>query len=251
MNTTLVSRHVGTTPTERRPSPDLPSRPNGHWMPWLSANRPATARGEQQFLADLRLLSAAETWSPDHVGGTDDQPERSDATAVLNALRCGLSVDDLLHRAPGLRPVRLLRSYLDLDARRQKAVHAWDWIVADPSENSLYEWGPDAATLMSPIVGQLLDVARRKANRYESTVATAAMHIEETGRCVAEVERALDAEPYGSKQAVELGRVLYDPAGSALTNQPTHLPARVGTLTPSRVATLLGERLEVTFPLAG
>ena len=206
---------------------DLPSRPNGHWMPWLSANCPATARGEQQFLADLRLLSAAETWSPHHVGGTDDQP------------------------APGLRPVRLLRSYLDLDVRRQKAVHAWDWIVADPSENSLYEWGPDAAALMSPIVGQLLDVARRMANRYESTVVTAAMHIEETGRCVAEVERALDAEPYGSKQAVELGRVLYDPAGSALTNQPTHLPARVGTLTPSRVATLLGDRLEVTFPLAG
>lgn len=219
-------------------------------MPWPSANRPVTTRGEQQFLADLRLLAAAQTWSSGYVGGADDEPSRSDATAVLNAMRCGLSVDDLLDRAPGLSPARVLRSYLDLDARRQKAVCAWDRIVDDPSESSLHEWGPAAATLMSPIVGQLLDVVRRKANRYAVTVATVAVRVEETARCVAEVERALDAEPYGSHHAVELGRMLYDPAGPSLSNEPTHLPARVGTLPPARVATLLGERLEVTFPLA-
>ena len=62
---------------------------------------------------------------------------------------------------------------------------------------------------------------------------------------------ALDAERSCSPRSVELGRILYDPSGPALANQPAHLPARIGTLTPSRVATLLGERHEVSFPLAG
>jgi len=251
MNTIIRSRPAGAATSRDKPPAAVPLRPNGHWMPWSATNRPATSRDEQRFLSDLRLLATAQSWSPDHDDGPGNQHGRSDATAVLNALRCSLTVEDLFDRAPGLNPVRLLRSYLDLDARRLKAIYAWDWIVADPSDSALCEWGPDAATLMSPLVGQLLDVARRKPNRYAVTVADLAVRVEEIGRCIVELERALDAEPRGSQQGVELGRILYDPAGSALTNQPTHLPARVGTLTPPRVATLLGERHEVTFPLAG
>jgi len=251
MNTIIRSRPPDATTFEAKPPAAVPLRPNGHWMPWSAANRPATSRDEQRFLSDLRLLATAQAWSPDHEGGPGDQPGRSDATAMLNALRCGLSADDLFERAPGLNPVRVLRSYLDLDTRRQKAIYAWDWIVGDPSDSSLHEWGPDAATLMSPLVGQLLDTARHKPTRYAATVANLAVRVEEIGRCIVELERAIDAEPRGSQQGVELGRILYDPTGSALTNQPTHLPTRVGTLTPSRVATLLGERLEVTFQLAG
>lgn len=251
MNTTIRSRSAGATTSEARAPGALPLRPNGHWMPWSVANRPATSRDEQRFLSDLRLVATTQSWSPDHQGGPDDQPQRSDTTVVLNALRCGLTVDDLFERAPGLNPVRVLRAYLDLEARREKAVYAWEWIVADPSDSTLHEWGPDAATLMSPLVGQLLDVARRQPTRYAVTVANFAVRIDEIGRCIVELERALDAEPLGSQQGVELGRILYEPAGSALTNQPTHLPARVGTLTPTRVSTLLGERHEVTFPMAG
>ena len=251
MNTINRSRSAGTTTSRDTPPAAVPLRPNGHWMPWSAANRPATSCDEQRFLSDLRLLATAQSWSPDHDGGPADQHGRSDTTAVLNALRCSLTVEELFDRAPGLNPVRILRSYLDLDARRQKAISAWNWIVADPSDSALCEWGPDAATLMSPLVSQLRDVARRKPKRYAVTVANLAVRVEEISRCIVELERALDAEPRGSQQGVELGRILYDPAGSALTNQPTHLPARVGTLTPPRVATLLGERQEVTFALAG
>jgi len=181
------------------------------------------------------LAAAVETMSVGLVDTTDD--------AVAAGLLAGWplsSTTKLLARD----------QYSCVQVHRRRRL-CWDWIVADPSDSALCEWGPDAATLMSPLVGQLLDVAHRNPNRYAVTVATLAVRVEEIGRCIVELERAIDAEPRGSQQGVELGRILYDPAGSALTNQPTHLPARVGTLTSPRVATLLGERQEVTFPLAG
>jgi hypothetical protein len=229
-------------------------RPCGHWMPWRADNRPATARDERRFVAELHVLadrSAGTTNRPADSYGSEDRHPRSDATALLNALRCGLSAAELFEQAPGLDPVDVLAAYLDLETRRATAADAWDQILADPRIEVLAVWGPRAATLMSPLVGQLLEVSRRRPGRYATAVANHGAAVDEVTRCVAEVEAALDAERSGSHRSVELGRILYDPAGAALTNQPAHLPARVGTLTPSRAATLLGERLEVSFPLAG
>jgi hypothetical protein len=43
------------------------------------------------------------------------------------------------------------------------------------------------------------------------------------------------------ERAVDLGARLYNPYGDAITNRVDHLARRVGTLTPNRVAALLGE----------
>jgi hypothetical protein len=227
-------------------------------MPWRASNRPATTRDERRFLADLRALAqrrggpdTAERCATDDAGVHADRQPRSDVTVLLNALRCAMSVQDLFEQAPGLRAGAVLAAYLDLEARRQRAVDAWEQLLADPRPEALEQWGPDAATLMSPAVGQLLEVSRSKPANYAAAVERWGVAVAEVARCVAEVEVALDAERPGSTRSVELGRILYDPAGSGLTGQPAHLPTRIGTLTPSRVATLLGERHEVTFPLAG
>lgn len=213
----------------QRRSPAAPIGTVNIWLPWRCRNWPSTPAEERHFVADLAhradpLASDADT--------------RSDVTAVLNALRGGLTADQLIERVPGLPPHRLLAAYRNLEGRRAAASAAWFALAADGTPDALADHAGAASLLVPVLVERLCASVELGLGAYRSTITRLATHVEATHRTIEEIETALALWP---EQAVELGARLYDPYGDALTNRVDHLAQRVGTLTPTRVAALLGE----------
>jgi uncharacterized protein (DUF433 family) len=216
----------------RRGQRRLPSAPNdtvNMWLPWRCRNWPSTPAEEHRFVVDL-----AHRAEPD----ATDRHTRSDVTAVLNALRGGLTVDQLVDKVPGLPPHRLLAAYRDLEQRRVTAFDAWYAIVNDRTDDALARNAASAGALVPVLIERLCATAELGPEAYRTTVARLASYVEATHRNVSEIETALALWP---ERAVELGARLYNPYGDALTNRVDHLAQRVGVLTPTRVAALLGE----------
>ena len=94
---------------------------------WPGREWPASGDEERALLAGLELRT------PGMKRWRRTEARRGDMTALLNALRCGLDAADLLGRAPGLRPDRLIVAHAALDARRREAVAAWQRIASKPT----------------------------------------------------------------------------------------------------------------------
>lgn len=206
------------------------------WMPWTGRNWPATTREEQAFVARLAELA------PPRQGGAS----RSDITAVLNALRCGLPADELLERAPGLQPGRLLDAYRALEAERCASEHAWRSIVAAPSLENFVRHGVSAGRLLPAAITGLRSVAELHLPSLGVAVSELADRVVAAQTRVRRLEVTLDRLIPPSQHGVEIGRQLYDPIGGGETSHPDYLPTRVGTLVPTRAAALLGERVDVS-----
>lgn len=216
----------------RRGQRRLPSAPTSTvnmWLPWRCRNWPSTPAEEHRLVVELAHLA-----DPD----ATDRHTRSDVTAVLNALRGGLTADQLLEKVPGLPPHRLLAAYRDLEQRRAAAADAWYAIVNDRTSETLRAHAAAAGALVPVLIERLHATAALGPDAYRTTVARLASYVEATHRNIAEIETALGLWP---ERAVEFGERLYNPYGDALTNRVDHLAQRVGTLIPTRVATLLGE----------
>jgi hypothetical protein len=202
------------------------------WQLWPGRNWPAVAAEEAALIDELRRR-----------GDGPARFERADATAVLNALRCGLDADDLLERAPGLRPWRLVAAWDHLEAARQRAVAAWEVIAEERSLNAIVDWAAAAAPLLEAPVRSMLQTSGIRgedvvASRAERAVARVAAVTEQAAELEERLARCEPGDPVG----VEIGRMLYDPYRPGVWSDPYFLPPRVGTLTPNRVADLLGER---------
>jgi hypothetical protein len=193
---------------------------------------PLTAAEEQLFAAEL--LSAA--------GGV--QPtRRSDVTALLGAMRCGFQLSELLDMAPGLDVSRLRDAYTHLERLRADAATAWDRLASSQSVHDLVEFGPAALPLMMvPLRRIAPPVERITQNLVDLRIGRVLRDVEQVAAEAREVESALAFFAAPSAQAVELGRLLYDPHHSCLWGDPNFLARRVGELTPVRVMDLLGER---------
>ena len=216
----------------RRAHRHLPAAPTGVtnlWLPWRCRNWPATPTEEHRFVVELAHLA-----DPDATSAHT----RSDVTAVLNGLRGGLTADELTANVPGHPPHRLLAAYRDLDQRRAASVAAWEAIVTDGTSTALRTHSVAAAALVPVLIDRLWAVLSIGDEAYRTTVEKLAAYVDATARNVAEIETALAVWP---ERAVELGARLYNPYGDAVTNRVDHLARRVGTLTPNRVAALLGE----------
>ena len=210
MHNTLVVEPLG-LPGPVAPRPPVPA---ALWQLWPGVNAPATAEQEERFVARLGELAgrdAPEGWT------------RRNVTAVLNALRCGVDVDDLLVRAPGLRPHQLLEAYLALEERRSESVAAWAASTPWSATASIVRSCTIAARLVPVFVAELVHEATVVAEAAESS------------------ERRLALETSQSRRE-ELGRRLYDLHVPGLWSNTAFVPPRVGALVPVRVAALLGER---------
>lgn len=208
------------------------------WQLWPGRNWPASTRDERRFVADLEQRVA--TVPEKKRSGSYD---RNDVTALMNALRCGLDVDDLFSRAPGLRAGRMLAAYRELDELRQTSVRAWGEIVAGGSLEALVDWSAAASVLVPTPVRQLLPSATQMDDRaLAERIDRVCERIERVASTVAELERRLDDSVAPSAEAIAIGRMLYDPYDPSLWADPYFLPERVGQLMPLRVADLLGER---------
>ena len=205
------------------------------WHPWVSRFWPSTAREETAFVADLQARAAV---GVDAAGRDFD---RRDVTALVTALRCGLTVEELLARARGLRPARLLAAHRHLELARAAGQGAWQSIVATPTSAALAHFAPLAATLLPVIVGHLEAIDRRTPRDLERGILTADAEISRTTQSVLLLEERLDACTAPSDRGRAIGSLLYDAYGDGAWALGTFLSPRVGTLVPLRVASLLGE----------
>lgn len=203
------------------------------WLPWVNPGPIATARHERTFIAELAGRAGAPT------------PEftRSDLTAVLNALRGGLTVDALLSNAPGLQLGRLYGAYEEIEDRRRRATIAWDAIVADPTPESLEEHGEQAARLVPVLVQRLLETADIDAALLPRVTASLVAGIGDVRRLIHQSEAELDRR-VDDATAMAISRTLYDPTSDCVFSRVEHLPERVGSLVPTRVAALLNEHVQ-------
>lgn len=234
MNTTTTLLPPNDSATRSEHGPPGPGRtaPPVVWRPWASRGWPATAVEETAFLDDLRRLS----------GDRRAAHRRAEITACLNALRSGLTAAEVLDAAPGLRPDRLLDAYLALDEARAASARAWYALVAAGDADALLEHGELAARLLPGPVGRLAVAARTAPDGYAVLVHRLAVNVAANDADIGRVEAALAACTRGSERGAELGSLLYHPHGDAFANRDDHLPQRLGTLSPQRVAALLGEQ---------
>ena len=205
------------------------------WRVWPGREWPASGDEERALLADLELQTpSAEPLAP-------IEARRGDMTALLNALRCGLDAPDLLGRAPGLRPDRLLAAHASLDARRRQAVTAWQLIASNPTSEVLATSGDTAAALVPVVIGRLRDLGDVDGAELESLVASCAADIDRVGRLAASVEHDMSDPGVPPRRRAALAALLFGGAGAGLWHHECYLAQRVGSLVPVRVAALLGE----------
>ena len=212
------------------------------WQLWPGRNWPCTAGEEVSFVAELRTLAQN---LPAASSKRKNTPafDRNDVTALMNALRCGLTSADLMSRAPGLKPARLVAAYDELDRLRRQSVAAWDAIVADRTLEALVDWSAAASVLLSSPVRALLPAAASMDDEAMfSRVQRIADRVVEVGERALVLEGQLNTAVAPDPQAVAIGRMLYDPYDPSVWGDPFFLPPRVGALMPMRLADLLGER---------
>lgn len=212
------------------------------WQLWPGRNYPCTAAEELQFVADLR--DAAELSRPKGESKKRRQTiDRGDITSLMNALRCGLSWGELTQRAPGLKAHRLLAAYDEVDRLRLQSVNAWNALVEDGGLEAIVNWAQAAAVLMGTPVRRV-QPGSHETDDYTLRERVIAVNdkVVATNRRAERIESILDEGRCNAREAVELGRLLYDPYDPSLWADPYFLPTRVGALMPLRLADLLGER---------
>lgn len=227
------------SPATGTPAPVAPiATRHASWMPWTGRGRPATPEEEVAFVDGLLVLAE----------GRPATFRRSDVTAVMNALRCGLTVGELFEFAPGLRPERLHAAYCDLERRRYEAGLAWTTItVAGRIDVFLHHRG-EAAKLVPALISRLDEVARSTPEEFDLVLLQLAAAVASAHAAARRIERVIAASPPDSERAIELGRVLYNPTSEGVTGRPDFLAHRVGALVPTRVAALLEETDDVAAP---
>jgi hypothetical protein len=211
------------------------------WSPWGGWGRPCTAREEAAFVARLRELAFDD---PEHDASTAAVYQRRHITALMTGLRNSVTADDLLAKAPGLRPNVLLAAYDDVEAARLEAANAWQVFAADPSADALEDIGPIAAGLLPVVISQLRALRFRRAGDAPAlarVVARIAQEIQLTHVRALELEALMQTLPSDDEAAARVSELLYDGCGDGIWSFGTFLAPRVGTLIPSRLASLLGE----------
>lgn len=203
------------------------------WHVWPGRHWPATAQEERQLVAELIELC----------GEPCENFDRGDLTAMLNALRCGVTVVDVLESAPGLDPARMLAAYEHLEGLRATAVDAWTELMGSPTISALAHLGPIAAQIMPMPVYRLATAAARNVNpAKDQTAAKVAAEVQRVGALALSTEAKLYGAEPPCEESIRIGRELYNPYVPGLWGDPFYLPVRVGVLMPIKVCDLLQER---------
>jgi hypothetical protein len=228
-NTTIESPVRQSTNGRTRPTaPEPPFEVPG---PWTGRQYPASALEESIFVDQLELLS----------GYNDvDEFERRDVTVLLTALRCGLTPEQLLEQAPGVKPARLLAAHRELETRRMLSEHAWQTITVDGTVLAFETFAPCAAELLPAVISHL-QTYRSDRGRFTEALEDATDQVVRATRRVRVLEKRVAEAQSDLARARQLGTLLYDIYGQGAWSLPTYMPSRVGALVPLRAAALLGD----------
>ena len=205
------------------------------WQPWPGPRAPATASDEAEFLKSLNEIAKPTTRKM--------RMQRDDITLLMDAFRCGVTYAELKLFAAGVSPSRLLCAYDVLERERLAVVTSWRAVVADPTLHTLAERTESIDRLLPAPTGHILAAVNDGATRSE--LAALIRRVDAAVRRVHDETLAIENQMIKAatrSDAVEIGLLLYDPFRPSLWNHLFYLAPRVGSLSPSRVADLLGER---------
>ena len=207
------------------------------WQVWPGRNWPATARDEREFVDSLTEI----------VGKTKSagkkRSDRGDITAVMNALRCGLGAEELFERAPGLKPVRILQAYREVESMLNRSYSSWEAITAKPTLETIVKHRAAAQLIASVPVSHLLPGAVVTPDKdFAEKLKAVTIKVEAARKRADSIENALDRAVAPSSEAIRLGAELYNPYDPTVWGGQYFIPVRVGELMPLRLASLLGER---------
>jgi hypothetical protein len=214
------------------------------WHLWRGRNWPALPDEERAFHAVLIELRTGPLPQPGDLPSGDLLDQRMHYTAVLNALRCGISAHELVRLLPGVAPDDLLKAYAELERRRALSSQAWQQIARDPTHSTLAEHGPAAAVLLPVPLRRIArdEVHRISAERLKAAVSRIEAQLLVHDVACVRLEAALARAAVPPAVAVAIGAQLHNPQNPTLWGAPYYLPPRVGALSPVRVADLLEER---------
>lgn len=201
------------------------------WQALAGQGWPATARQEREFVAALRRAAAG-----------PGVPSRPDTTVVLNALRCGVTFDQLLDVLPSVDPDNLLASYTLLDDRIAECTRHWRELVADPTPFGASAHAATAALLVPVPVQRIRSCLHPEpASRTARTVAIVTAEISRVTDKAHAISDRLDPLPPGTNAGVRLGQTLHDVTAPGVWAHPYFMPSRVGELSTIRARDLRGD----------
>lgn len=200
------------------------------WHPWpVERAWPLRYDEEATFAAALADAAAGRTvcWS------------RSDLTAVVTALRQGVTADQLQAAAPGRDPAALHAAYHAADRGRRRATDALTRLLNEPTMGTLATDGPTAARLLPRPVRDLLALAHHTAGAANQLAAAKIRtRTVEAAAAAADLERHVAALRL-REDAADRARQLFHPHQPCAWSHAYFVPARVGELTPVRLASVL------------
>ncbi len=166
--------------------------------------------------------------------------DRVDLTAVLTALHSGAQLSDMLHVAPGLDRARMAAAHNDIASRLTRILHAFQRLIS-PDSTQIDDDVLTVAEMYPQLALRLLHHQRigRRSLQEELT---------ELSRRVAALWRSADdlaqqiAATDNDEERQEIGQRLFKATGRCLYGEPLWVPRRVGELSATKTADLLGER---------
>lgn len=204
----------------------------GGVFPWRGRGWPAGIREERHFVTDLEALT----------GDVVLPFNRSDVTALMNALRSGITLTSLLAAAPGLKPERLLAAHRELEWSRQDATRSWEAVLEQRDAEGVLEHGVAASLLMPALMTQLELLAIERPALVPAAIDRCEQRMElATDLADAFEARIANCRP-GCSEAMRIGTRLFDADRPSAWSDVFYLPRRVADLVPERVAGLLKER---------
>jgi len=202
------------------------------WHIWPGRLWPASEASEAEFVAELERRSPRSS-----------RATRDDVIALVSILRCGTTVEEALHFAPGLSPARLLGAHRRLETARAQAVEAWNLIAADPTPQVWRSQMRKAARLF-PVAVERVVVGLESLSSDDRLVELVAQ-VDQRMREVTDIGRAIEQRcasvPPTLPHAAALAAALYNPHGPCVYADPFFVPNRVAALSATRVGDLLGE----------
>jgi hypothetical protein len=170
-----------------------------------------------------------------------ERPRRAAVTALLTAIRGGITVDRLLSIAAGLSAGELVDAYDFVDRLRCDASAALDQLFDDPTIECFDEVAPAIAGLLPQAVSYLRRTAAATPDGFTSAVRHFEAQTHDLDDAIDEIEHRLRS---GDDAVWELLGQRDDGHQGGIYNDPCYRPRRLGDITSVRLASLLSESPE-------
>ncbi len=199
--------------------------------PFRVENKRPSALYEREFRAELAALAPLDSMPA-------TAPRRSTISALLSALRSGVTVDQLLDIAQGLSASDLAAAYNHVEKCRHDAVSALDDVIAVPTIERFRQVESRMRPLFPQLTDRLHELAEQRHPGFFAAVDEVARQIRVMEHTVHWIE---DGTELDARDIVSSYRHLDDGQGGGVFHHQNYRPRRIGEIVPMRLRSLLGE----------